>query len=69
MRRCRGPHAILRMIDWIHAGVACRCTRCDQDFFLTETDLVDYVPFVHTSTEGPDHDVTLLVHKSEIGGR
>ena len=60
------PHHIL-IVDSFHvAGTFVHCMGCGGSMYVDNKEGKNKIPFVHTSDQGADHDIYLLIDKGDV---
>ena len=67
MSDLRCSHLIVQVLEFNPLGAAVSCTICGLTFDLSDQVIAEsYFPFIYTSPQGKDSDVSLLVHEEVI---
>lgn len=63
-RRC--PHPVRQVLEFNPLGVVVGCVSCDATFNMDEDAVERFIDFTHTSPNGRDHDLYILVDPQQI---
>lgn len=65
MARTQCRHRLLQILDYDPMGYTVGCLGCNLSFHLPEPNAEEFFyPFTHTSPEGKEKDISILVHSS-----
>lgn len=63
MPRNECSHRVLQILEFNALGASVGCIHCNTTLQLDDEAMADkYYAFTHTSNQGADHDVNVLIH-------